>query len=129
MSWSDDLTNNVIKLGQTLGICDSAELRKLKDDNEKHKIEIEKQTRTDEFVKNHSKTVKELDEMRPSYESVVLYEAYSTGNLAALKELLKPKETAKPKVNESKFERVRTDPKPAEPAKPADAPNAENLAG
>lgn len=91
MSWIDTITDNAIKAGQAIGICDSAELRKLKDDNEKHKIEIEKQTRTDEFVKNHSKTVKELDEMRPSYESVVLYEAYSTGNLAALKELLKPK--------------------------------------
>jgi hypothetical protein len=96
MSWSDDLTNNVIKLGQTVGLCDSPELRKLKDDNEKHKIEIEKATRTDEFVKNHSKVVKELDEMRPSYESVVLYEAYSTGNLSALKELLKPKAKLKP---------------------------------
>lgn len=97
MSWSDDLTNNVIKMGQAIGLCDSAELRKLKDDNEKHKIEIEKNTRTDEFVKNHSKVVKELEEMRPSYESIVLYEAYSTGNLTALKELLKPKtKTHKP---------------------------------
>lgn len=91
MSMIDDITNNLIKTGQAIGICDSGELRKLKNENEKHKIEIEKLTRTDEFVKVHAKTVKELDEMRPSYESVVLYEAYSTGNLAALKELLKPK--------------------------------------
>lgn len=97
MSWIDDVTNNAIKAGQAIGICDSPELRKLKDDNEKHKIEIEKQTRTDEFVKNHSKTVKELDEMRPSYESIMLYEAYSTGNLAALKELLKPKSKSESK--------------------------------
>ena len=95
MSMIDDITTNLIKAGQAIGLCDSAELRKLKDDNEKHKIEIEKQTRTDEFVKNHSKTVKELDEMRPSYESIVLYEAYSTGDLTLLKELLEPKPKTK----------------------------------
>ena len=95
MSMIDDITTNLIKAGQAIGLCDSAELRKLKDDNEKHKIEIEKQTRTDEFVKNHSKTVKELEEMKPSYESIVLYEAYSTGNLTLLKELLKPKPKSK----------------------------------
>jgi tRNA U34 5-carboxymethylaminomethyl modifying enzyme MnmG/GidA len=117
----DDVTNNLIKVGQSIGLCDSAELRKLKNENEQHKLEIEKQTRTDEFVKNHSKTIKELDEMRPSYESVVLYEAYSTGNLSALKEMLKPKDTKNPKVNESKFENVRVSKKP-------DAPDAEGLA-
>lgn len=102
MSMVDDITTNLIKAGQAIGLCDSAELRKLKDDNEKHKIEIEKNTRTDEFVKNHSKVVKELEEMRPSYESIVLYEAYSTGNLTLLKELLKPKSKApKPDTNDT----------------------------
>jgi hypothetical protein len=73
MSWVDDITSNAIKVGQTLGICDTAELRKLKDENEKSKLEIEKKEREDAFAKNHSKTMKEIGEMHVTYEDAFAY--------------------------------------------------------
>lgn len=125
MSWIDTVTDNAIKAGQAIGLCDSVELRKLKDENEKSKLEIEKKSREDEYVKNQYKVMSELKEMSIDYKAVMLYTTAKSGNMDALLEFLKPKETAKnPKVNESKFENVRTNPKPAEPA-PA---NAEGLA-
>ena len=125
MSWIDDITNNAIKAGQAIGLCDSIELRKLKDENEKSKLEIEKKTREDEYVKNQYKVMSELKEMSIDYKAAMLYATAKSGNMEALLEFLKPKEIAKnPKVNESKFDRVRTE----KPAKPADAPEAEGLA-
>lgn len=73
MSWIDDVASNTIKVGQTLGICDTAELRKLKDENEKSKLEIEKKEREDAFAKNHSKTMKEIGEMHVTYEDAYAY--------------------------------------------------------
>ena len=125
MSWIDDITNNAIKAGQAIGLCDSVELRKLKDENEKSKLEIEKKTREDEYVKNQYKVMSELREMSIDYKAAMLYATAKSGNMDALLEFLKPKETAKnPKVPESKFENVRT-----EKPKPAPAPEAEGLAG
>lgn len=115
MSMIDDFTTNAIKLGQAIGLCDSVELRKLKDENEKSKLEIEKKSREDEYVKNQYKVMSELKEMSIDYKAAMLYATAKSGNMDALLEFLKPKETAKnPRVNESKFERVRTDPKPAD---------------
>lgn len=125
MSWGSDITDNVIKLGTAIGICDTTEIRKLKEANEKSKLEAEMKIREDEVVKQNAKAIKEMDELMPSYNAVMLYASLKTGDLNALKEFLKPKETVKnPKVGESKFENVRTNPKPAEPA-PA---NTEGLA-
>lgn len=127
MSWIDDITNNAIKAGQAIGLCDSVELRKLKDENEKSKLEIEKKSREDEYVKNQYKVMSELREMSIDYKAAMLYATAKSGNMDALLEFLKPKETAK-NSKESKFENVRVPKKPDAP-KPADAPEAENLAG
>lgn len=124
MSWVDTVTDNAIKAGVAIGICDTAEVRKLKEQNEESKLKAEMEAREDASIKNHAKCMKEMDELKPSYDAVMLYATIKTGNLDALLDFLKPKETVIKNPKESKFERVRTDPKPAEPA-----PNAENLAG
>ena len=99
MSWSDDLTNNVIKLGQSIGLCDKTEIRKLKEQNEKSKLEAEIKAREDESIKQQGKTIKEFDELMPSYNAVVLYATLKTGDLNALKEFLKPKAKGKTAPN------------------------------
>ena len=125
MSWIDDFTNNAIKAGVAIGFCDTAEVRKLKEQNEQSKLKAEMEAREDDTIKNHAKVMKEMDELKPSYDAVMLYATIKTGNMDALLEFLKPKETAKnPQVTGSRFERVRTDPKPAD----APAPEAEGLA-
>ena len=122
MSWGSDITDNVIKLGTAIGICDTQEIRKLKEANEKSKLEAEMDCREDEVVKQHAKAIKEMDELMPSYNAVMLYATLKAGDLNALKDFLKPKEVVR-NPNTSKFENVRTNPKPADA--PADAPEAE----
>lgn len=121
MSWVDTVTDNAIKAGVAIGICDTAEVRKLKEQNEQSKLKAEMEAREDDTIKNHAKVMKEMDELKPSYDAVMLYATIKTGNMNALLEFLKPKETAKnPTVTGSKFERVRT-----EKPKPAEAPKAD----
>lgn len=91
MSWIDDFTTNAIKVGQTLGICDTAELRKLKDENAKSKLEIEKKAREDEFAKNHSKTMKEIGEMNVTYSDAYAYCMMKLDDKDLLKMLLESK--------------------------------------
>lgn len=91
MSWIDDLATNAIKVGQTVGICDTAELRKLKDENEKSRLEIEKKEREDAFAKNHNKTIKEIGEMNVTYEDAFAYCLAKMDDKDLLKMLLESK--------------------------------------
>lgn len=91
MSMIDDIATNVIKVGQTLGICDTAELRKLKDENEKSKLELERKEREDEFAKNHSKTMKEIGEMNVTYSDAYAYCMMKMDDKDLLKMLLESK--------------------------------------
>lgn len=126
MSMIDNVTDNLIKAGVAVGICDTAEIRKLKVANEKSKLEAEMKNREDEVIKSHAKCMKEMDELTPSFNAAMLYATLKTDNMDMLLKYLKSKENSKiirePKPK-SKFERVRTDPKPAP------SPEAEGLAG
>lgn len=91
MSMIDNVTDNLIKAGVAVGVCDTAEVRKLKESNEKSKLKAEMEAREDESIKHHAKVMKEMDELKPSYDAVMLYACIKTGDLNALKEFLKPK--------------------------------------
>lgn len=73
MSMIDDFTINAIKLGQAVGLCDTAEVRKLKETNEKSKLDIEIKNREDAFVKNHGKVLKEVGEMGITAHDAYIY--------------------------------------------------------
>lgn len=89
MSMVDDVTNNLIKFGTTIGVCDTPELRKLKEQNEKSKIEKEMKDREEEIVKNHGKCLKEVGEMGITAHDAYIYCLLKMSDTALLEALSK----------------------------------------
>ena len=103
MSMIDDVTNNLIKFGTTIGVCDTPELRKLKEQNEKSKIEKEIKDREEETVKNHGKCMKEVGEMNITAKDAYIYcllKMSDSALLEALSKDTKPKQH-KPDVEDA----------------------------
>lgn len=89
MSMVDDVTNNLIKFGTTIGVCDTPELRKLKEQNERSKIEKEMKDREEEIVKNHGKCLKEVGEMGITAHDAYIYCLLKMDDKALLNALCK----------------------------------------
>lgn len=89
MSVVDDVTNNLIKFGTTIGVCDTPELRKLKEQNERSKIEKEMKDREEEIVKNHGKCLKEVGEMGITAHDAYIYCLLKMDDKALLNALYK----------------------------------------